>query len=199
MGWNIDYVKDNLIVRMYCCTRIVCQSSSDSRTYWATESRYPYLNGSRRDIVEMDLGNIREGQKRRGLAQLISFLVMENTPTGIGPKQSVVIRWMSPSSRSRTRDDFGRPLCEYPLSSNHCLWEWSDAGRNRKSFSVRGFDNRVNEQRMWDHVPQVIRGLSIAMERRARYDVVEYNTILDHANVTVDPSTGHMLQSIQII
>ena len=52
---------------------------------------------------------------------------------------------------------------------------------------------------MWGHVPQVIRGLSIAMEKRVRYDVVEYNTILNHANVTVDPSTGHMLQSIQII
>ena len=52
---------------------------------------------------------------------------------------------------------------------------------------------------MWGHVPQVIRGLSIAMERRARYDVVEYDNILAHANVTVDPSAGHMLQSIQMI
>ena len=142
----------------------------------------------------MDLGN-----SKRGLAQLISFLVMENTPAGIGHKQAVVIRWMSPSSRSRTRDDFGRPLCEYPLSVNHCLWEWSDAGRNRQSFSVRGFTNRVDTQRMWGHVPQVIRGLSIAMERRASYDVVEYDNILAHANVIVDPSTGHILQSIQMI
>ena len=194
MGWDIEYVRDDLVVRMFCYTQIVRQCSSESRTYWATESRYPYGEGSRRDIVEMNLGN-----NRRGMTQLICFLVMDNTPVGIRPKKAVVIRWMSPSSRSTTRDDFGRPLCEYPLSSNHCLWEWSDAGRNRKSFSVRGFDNRVNEQRMWDHVPQVIRGLSITMERRARYDVVEYNTILDHANVTVDPSTGHMLQSIQII
>ena len=195
MGWNLDYVLDQLVVQMYCCTRFVRQSPRESRTYWATESRYTHLNGSHRDIVEMDLGN-----SRRGLAQLTSFLVMENTPTeGIGPRQAVVIRWMSPSSRSRTRDDFGRPLCEYPLSSNHCLWEWSDTGRNRQSFSVRGFVNKVNAQRMWDHIPEMIRGLSIAMERRARYDVVEYDNILDDANVTVDPSTGHMLQTIQMI
>ena len=121
MGWDIEYVRDDLVVRMYCCTRIVRQCSSESRTYWATESRYPYGEGSRRDIVEMNLGN-----NRRGMTQLICFLVMDNTPVGISPKKAVVIRWMSPSSRSTTRDDFGRPLCEYPLSSNHCLWAWSE-------------------------------------------------------------------------
>ena len=133
------------------------------------------------------------------MAQLISFLVMDNTPSGSGPKKAVLIRWMSPSSRSRTRDDFGSPLCEYPLSANHCLWEWSQAQRNRQSFTQRGFLNKVNRQRMWDHVPEMIRGVSIAMERRARYDVVEYDNILNHANVAVDPSTGHMLQTIQMI
>ena len=141
MGWDVDYVLDDLIVRMFCCSRVVKQSSSDSRTYWATESRYPYLKGSRRDMVQMDLGN-----NNRGMTQLISFLVMDNPPVGVIPKKAVVIRWMSPSSRSRTRDDFNRPLCEYPLSSNHCLWEWSDAGRNRQCFSVRGFVNTVNRQ-----------------------------------------------------
>ncbi len=73
------------------------------------------------------------------------------------------------------------------------MWEWSKARTNRQSFSVRGFTNKVNRQRMWDHVPQVIRGVSIAMERRARYDVVDYDNIIGHANVRVDPSTGHML------
>ena len=32
MGWNVDYVLDDLIVRMYCCAQVVKQSSSDSRT-----------------------------------------------------------------------------------------------------------------------------------------------------------------------
>ena len=194
MGWHIDHVLDELIVRMYCSSRIVCEDPSDSRTYWATESRYPYHPRSRRDMVEIDLGN-----NRRGMAQLICFLVMENTPVGIIPKKAVLIRWMSPSSRSRTRDDFGRPLCEYPLSANHCLWAWSETRTNRQSFAVRGFLNKVNRQRMWDHVPQVIRGVSIAAERRARYDVMEYDSILNHANVSVDPSTGEMLQTIQMI
>ena len=133
------------------------------------------------------------------MVQLICFLVMENTPVGSCPKRAVVIRWMSPSTRSRTRDEFGRPLCEYPLSSNHCLWQWSKTRRNRQAYSVRGFQIKVNRQRMWDHVPREIRGLSIAMERRARYDVVDYDNIIGHANVTVDPSTGHMLQTIQMI
>ena len=194
MGWHIDYVLDVLLVRMYCCSRVVGQSSSESRTYWATESRYPYSKGCRRDMVEMDLGH-----NRRGMAQLICFLVMENTPVGAAHKQAVVVRWMSPSIQSRARDDFGRPLCEYPLSSNHCLWEWSDAGRNRQCFSIRGFQNKVNRQRMWDHVPQLTRGLSIAMEKRAYYTVEGYDNIVAHANIIVDPSTGHMLQTIQMI
>ena len=194
MGWDLGYVLDHLIVRMYCCARVVGQTVSESRTYWATESRYSHLGGSRRDIVEMDLGN-----NTRGMAQLISFLTMENTPEENSSKQAVVIRWMSVSTLSRARDDFGRPLCEYPLSSNHCLWEWSDAGSDRQSFSVRGFVNKVNRQCMWNHVPRVNRRVAIDSEKRARYDVVEYDSIVGHANVSVDPSTGHMLQTIQMI
>ena len=40
---------------------------------------------------------------------------------------------------------------------------------------------------------------AIHNEKRARYDVLEYGSIICHTNVTIDPSTGHILQSIQMI
>ena len=36
-------------------------------------------------------------------------------------------------------------------------------------------------------------------EIRARYDVLQYISISDHANISVDPTTGHMLQTLQMI
>ena len=197
MGWDLTYVLDILSVRLYCCARIDRPSGpQDSRTYWATESRYPYLGGARRDMVEIDLGN-----NQRGMAQLISFITMEQLPddTQETCQKAVLIRWMSPSSRSLSRDDYGRPLCGYPLSTNHCLWEWSDAGRIRSCFTRRGFANIIARQRMWDHVPEDQRDRAVDKEKRARYDVIRYDSILCHANTTVDPSTGHMLQTLQMI
>ena len=43
--------------------------------------------------------------------------------------------------------------------------------------------------------------LAIQSESRAFYDVIEYDNILDHTNISVDPSTGHghMLQTLQMI
>ena len=157
---------------------------------------HSYLGGARRDMVEIDLGN-----NQRGMAQLISFITMEQLPddTQETCQKAVLIRWMSPSSRSLSRDDYGRPLCGYPLSTNHCLWEWSDAGRIRSCFTRRGFANIIERQRIWDHVPKDHRDRAVDKEKRARYDVILYDSILCHANTTVDPSTGHMLQTLQMI
>ena len=188
---------DQLLIRLYRSVRVV-HASGESRTYWATDSRYRHTrDGFRRDMVEIDLGN-----NKRGMAQLISFLKMENPPLGAQPgryNHAVVVRWMSPSSISGTRDDYGRPLCGWPLSSNHCLWEWTNAGTVRSSFLVRGFLNTVNRHHMWDHIPVTNRRSSIDSEKRARYDVLEYSSIICYANTSVDPSTGHVLQTIQMI
>ena len=157
---------------------------------------YIHLDGKRRDMVEIDLcnGNI-------GVAQLIGFVEMQNIPGGSPTdlERCALIRWLSVSRRSNTRDSHDRPLCDYPLSSNHCLWEWSNTGRNRKSFDVRGFMRIVNRQRLWHHVEEEQREQAILSERRARYDVVDYKRIIRHANISVDPTTGHMLQTIQMI
>lgn len=187
---------DHLQVRLYCSAQVVQASTSDGRTYWATESRYPHYNGVRRDMVELDLGS-----NKRGLAQLVSFIEMENLPpiSTVACEKAVLIRWMSPSSKSSATDDYGRPLCDYPLSANHCLWQWSDAGRNRSCFSLPGFFDKVNRQGMWDHVDEVNRAAAVHAEKRARYDVVRYDNIICHANTALDPSTGHMLHTIQII
>ena len=64
---------------------------------------------------------------------------------------------------------------------------------------ARGFLNTVNRHDMWDHIPVRSRQLSINSEKRARYDVVEYSSIICYANTSVDPSTGHVLQTIQMI
>ena len=170
--------------------------TGEKRNYWATESRYPHLDGKRRDMVEIDLlnGNI-------GVAQLIGFVEMTNIPGGspLDLKRGALIRWLDVSRRSNTRDSYDRPLCDYPLSWNHCLWEWSDSGANRKSFAIRGFMRIVDRQRLWHHVDEQHRKEAILSEIRARYDVVDYKRIIGHTNISIDPTTGHMLQTIQMI
>ena len=186
---------DHLIVRMYC-SAYVKYPGGDTRTYWATDRSYPYNGGCRRDMVEIDLGD-----GNVGMGQLISFVHLDHL-TGSGTRHSarvVLIRWLSPSCRSETRDDKSRPLCSYPLSSNHCLWKWSDAGSNRQCFTLRGFRRRVDRQKMWSHVVSNRRTEFISKEKRARYDVIKYDSILCHANIAPDPSTGELLQTIQMI
>ena len=193
-GWDIEHVMSRLQVQLYCTARVQHPSGA-TRTYWATEQRYPYGDRKRRDFVEVDLGG-----GKSGVAQLTSFIHMYDLPMGASNTQSkaVLIRWLSVSSlSSQDRDDYGRPLCSYPLSSNHCLWEWSDAGRNRACFSVHGFNRTVRRRRMWARETDL--RSAIDSEKRARYDIISYNSIIRHANIAVDPTTGHMLQTLQII
>lgn len=146
-------------------------------------------------MVEIDLG-----QGKRGLAQLVSFMEFSHLPNGVPSltSRAVIVRWLDKSSRTTNTDDYDRPLCDYPLSSNHCLWQWSDAGRVRQSFSRRGFWQDTVRQRLWRHVNVENRRDEANSERRARYDVLPYGSIVCHANVAVDPSTGHMLQTLQM-
>ena len=77
--------------------------------------------------------------------------------------------------------------------------KWADAERNRDCFRVRGFRNQVRRQNLWNHVEPQCRPAVIRSERRARYDIIAYDSILNHVNVHEDPSTGHMLQTLQIV
>ena len=195
MEWDITHVQNNLMVRLYCSASVQ-HPNGETRTYWATERRYPYNGGCRRDMVQIDLG-----RGKVGMAQLVSFVDLTHLPRHDtrACAKVVLIRWLSPSCRSTNRDDKDRPLCPYPLSSNHCLRQWSDAGRNRLCFSRRGFRRKVDRQKMWGHVPLRLRSNAIQSEKRARYDVIQYDSIFCHANVAEDPSTGHMLQTLQMI
>ena len=194
-GWRTEHVMEDLLVRLHCSARVV-HPTGETRTYWATEIRYPFYGGRRRDFVEIDLGD-----GTIGLGQLIVFVTLENMPPGVETSKSraVLIRWLSPSSLSRSRDDYNRPLCAYPLSSNHCLWEWSDAGNNRRCFTRRGFHRTVEKQNMWGHVSASNRRDAINSEKRAFHDFIEYDSIIRHANVAVDPTTGHLLQTLHIV
>ena len=176
---------------------MVVHPSGIKRSYWATDTKYAYNNGVRRDMIEVDLGG-----GDYGVAQIISFINMTHladNDNNYTNSTRVLIRWMSKSTRSRETDDHDRPMCPYPLSRNHCLWQWSDAGRNRVSFTRRGFMISVVRRNLWSHVPQEDRQTSIDSEKRARYDVIDYTSIRCHANISVDPSTGHMLQTLQIV
>ena len=196
MNWDIDHVKDVLEVRLFCSAQVT-HPSGDTRTYWATESRYPYNRGMRRDMVEIDMGN-----GRLAMAQITSFIAMERLPEHVKEtrNQCVLIRWMTESSRSPTRDDRNRPLCHYPLSCNHCLWEWASTKQDRPCFRRRHFKKIAQTQRIWSHIhPQHERETAQKQEIRAWYDIVHYHSIVGFANIAEDPTTGHFLQTLQIL
>lgn len=195
MQWDPRHVFDNLRVRLYCSSRVQ-HSSGESREYWATESRYSWNGGCRRDFVEIDLGG-----GNVGIGQLTGFIEMDNLPDNASELQShaVIIRWLTKSSRVMGRDDNDRPMCDYPLSTNHCLWQWSKTPANRLSFRLRGLGGRVAAQRLWSHVRAHDKTEAIRSEIRARYDVIKYENIIQHVNIAKDPTTGDMLQTLQIV
>ena len=222
-GWDVHTVMDSVTVSLYCSALVLHPSggyayedhislliyrrpympdhmsstiyglpSGETRQYWSTESRYAYNKGARRDMVEIDLG-----QGKIGCAEITSFIEMS---TGMDEtRRAVIIRWFSKSSLSTFSDDHDRPMCDFPLSCNHCLWQWSSTGRDRASFRVRGFRNRSVRQKLWSHVHQDDRQRVITSEIRARYDIIGCDSIKGHANIHEDPSTGHMLQTLQIV
>ena len=190
-GWEPERVLGEVKVQLYCSAN-VRHTSGETRTYWATESQYQHNEGCRRDKVEIDLG-----QNKLGVAQITSFVKVSGIDGHV--LNGVLIRWLDKSPRSTQTDEFDRPLCDFPLSFNHCLWRWSDAGRTRASFRVRGFRIKVARQHLWSHVPQDIRQSVIDSESRARYDIVDFTSIKRHVNIFDDPSTGDMLQTVQIL
>ena len=208
MGWDIKHVEDDLSVTLYCTVR-VRHATGETRNYWATDTQYPYNKGVRRDMVEVDLskkhknpdGQVVVTEKKTGVVQLVAFIRMSNLPPHLPftTAKAVLIRWMSVSSRSRSRDDEGRPLCEYPLCNNHCLWQWSVSKRKRKSLTQRGAKKSLERQHIYSRFPVGDVDRIMKQEVRARYDIIEFATIKNHANISVDPSTGQMLQTLQII
>ena len=52
---------------------------------------------------------------------------------------------------------------------------------------------------LWSHVDDRIRSDVIREEIRARHDIMAHNSIVCHVNTHEDPSTGHLLQTLQIV
>ena len=195
-GWGMDFVKDVAEVELYCsATRL--GPGKERRTYWATEDRYNYNGGSRRDMVQVSW-KTRQNETKIGCAQITGFIqIRGNVDHPIF--EGVIIRWLDKSSLSTQSDREDRPLCDYPLSFNHYLWQWSKSERNRKCFTCRGFRNRVDREQLWNHIDANERTDTIRSEIRSRYDIVRYDSIICHVNVHRDPSTGHLLQTLQIV
>ncbi len=116
-------------------------------------------------MIEVDLG-----QGRSGCAQITAFITMNGGIDRLA--EGVIVRWMDKSSLSTNTDQRDRPICDYPLSFNHCLWEWSKTDVDRECFSSRGFRNRVTRQHLWSHVDEQYRPDIIRSEIRARYDIM---------------------------
>ena len=194
-GWDEDYVNTTAEVELFCSAER-CDPGKERRTYWATEHRYAYNGGSRRDMVQVEWKD--GGRSKLGCAQVTAFIRI----TGDADRRvydGVLLRWMDKSSLSTNTDNKDRPLCDYPLSFNHCLWQWSKTDRTRDSFRARGFMNNVRRDQLWTHVDEQERRNVIRSENRARYDILPYDSIVSHVNVHKDPSTGHMLQTLQIV
>ena len=193
---------NRVVVRLYCKADLR-HPDGHTRTFWATDTRYPYLGGKRRDMVQISMGG-----RRIAVAQLVAFIEIESLTTPTDPHQYkplVLIRWMSVSrlSHNHQRDSSNRPVCEYPLSSNHCLYEWSTVDEDRRCLRglTRDTDNPhiLEKRKMWKHFPETQRIRVIESETRAFYDVIRFDSIIDHTNIALDPSTGHMLQTMQMI
>ena len=195
-GWDVDYVNTTADVELFCSAER-CDPGKERRNYWATEHLYPYDGGSRRDMMQVEWKD-DEGHSKLGCAQLTAFIRIRGD-VHRGVHEGVLVRWMDKSSHSTTTDNKGRPFCDYPLSFNHCLWQWSKTDRDRESFRVRGFMNNVRRDELWSHVDEQEREDVVRSEIRARYDILPYNSIVCHANVHKDPSTNHMLQTLQIV
>jgi len=183
-----------LEVQLYCSARITYPGGA-TRNYWATDSRYPYYGGMRRDFVEVDFG---EG--KRAMAQLVAFVHLRSLPEKelATQKKIVLVRWLTTSPKSLAEGrEFDRPLLPYPLSNNHCLWTWAKLPRMRSMFLRRGFNRSL--PRLTDSWPQELQVRLLHKEKYAFYDVINIDSIIRHANVSQDPTTGHMLQTLQII
>ena len=193
-GWDLDFVMDHAHVELYCSAER-CGPGRERRTYWATEDKYNYNGGSRRDMVQVIWDD--QGSPKTTCAQITGFVKMNG---GVDQtSEGVIIRWMDHSSLSALPDHRDRPICNYPLGFNHCLWEWSKTPANRTCFQVRGFRNSVRNAHLWSHVKSDNREESIRSEIRAYYDIVPYEALTSHVNIHKDPSTGHMLQTLQIV
>ena len=83
------------------------------------------------------------------------------------------------------------------------MYQWSDIGQERRCLLglTRVNPNRSiqDKRKMWEHFPEPERVRVMESETRAFYDVIRFESIVDHANISVDPSTRHMLQTIQMI
>lgn len=197
-GWDRDFVDDVVQVQLHC-SAVRCGPGRERRTFWGTDRRYQYQGGSRRDTVEVEWVDTTTTPPttKIGCAQITAFITMSG---GVGrTAEGVIVRWMDKSSLSTNTDSKGRPVCDYPLSFNHCLWQWSKTDVDRRCFRSRGFRNRVTRAHLWSHVDDRIRSDVIREEIRARYDIIAYDSIVCHVNIHKDPSTGHLLQTLQIV
>ncbi len=58
----------------------------------------------------------------------------------------------------------------------------------------------VSGTKLMHHTCEVmLNNNAIDSEIRARYDILSFDSIRSHVNIHVDPSTGHMLQTLQIV
>jgi hypothetical protein len=77
MRWPIRHVTRYLKVKLYCSV-VVRHPNGDVKTYWSTDTQYPYLGGHRRDIVQVSLSEGTQHMKpysgRHMIAHMNSYM-----------------------------------------------------------------------------------------------------------------------------
>ena len=82
--WFLFIILDTVTVQLYC-SACVHRPDGERRTYWSTDTRYQYYKGSRRDVIQVDLG-----RGKYGCAQITAFITLDDGDGQLS--EGVVIR-----------------------------------------------------------------------------------------------------------
>ena len=192
----------------------------DGKTFWATDTRFPY-GGLRRDNLRIvGLESTGTGSNKRHTAlccQAVLFLtvtnltaLLRNTPVGVTSNTMTFVlgRWFQPHQSVRLRDNDNRPICSGPLKTNHCLWKYAQSERSRKA--MVGDNNRPSaafeQQRRLFGADRNQQNRRYECDKQAYYCLLETNSIVGTMNMcpqfignTSDVDYSTWLQSVTII
>ena len=195
----------------------------DGATYWATDTRYAYLNngtsGRRRDIFSTKVPKTdHHGRtiQEHWCCEAVIFLTigrLDSLPFRLpatewdridattGTLTFVLGRWFSPHESSRSRDICLRPLCPGPLIVNHCLWRYARAPTPR-----RALGSPTPRQKDLFGRSETEQNKRIRDDMHAYFTLIDPDSILSTVNMcpefitnTDKPDTTTWLQTVCLI
>ena len=170
---------------------------SDGRTFWATDTRYPYGKTRRDNLLIHGSEYIGHGDRRQVNAlccQAVLFLTITNlfvlrtwtsTPIVENTMTFVLGRWFQPHSSASLRDSENRPVCPGPLAMNHCLWEYARSEVPRRAMLARNDrpSPAFERQRQLFGRNRTIQISRWERDKYAYYCLLETQNIIDTTNM----------------